>query len=167
MSSTDIDSRRMHEEGNQCLLHRQSIASRHVGHRCALDVPTMSKSCVAHDSFITRNRSASRIDSAVPLLSEKDTILSQKKQPKDIESRLSKVVSLSRSIGSAKKYDATCEWWTNYQWRRKWTTIFLFFICLLSCATFGAADYVDCSHGLDMLGSKYFSFFFFNISLRM
>ncbi|XP_012229180.2 cytokine receptor [Linepithema humile] len=156
MSSTDIDSRRMHEEANRCLLHRRSIASRHVGHRYALDVPTMSESCVAHGSFITYNIwGASRTDSAV--LSEKDTVLTQKKQSKDNESRLTK--NISRSVRSTKKYsssdknDATCEWWTNYQWRRNgWTTMYLFFICLLSCATFCASDYVDCSHGLDMLG---------------
>jgi len=163
MSSTDIDSRRMHEEVNQCLLHRQSIASRHVGHRYTLDVPTMSESCVAHGgSFTTYNNwGACRIDSAV--LSENDTILMQKKQPKDIESRLSENI-LSRSISSVKKYSlidknyAIYKWWTNCAWRRNgWTTIFLFFICLLSCnATICASDYVDCSHGLNMLGSKYF-----------
>jgi len=164
MSPTDIDSRRMHEETNRCPLHRQSIASRNVGHRYALDIPIM-ESCVAHGSFTTYNWGACRADSAVR--SEKNAVLMQKKQPKDIESPLSENLSLSHSIGSAKKYSSSeknhviCDkWWTNCVRRRNgWTTIFLFFICLLSCATICTSNYVDCSHGLDMLGSKYFIFF--------
>lgn len=159
MSSTGIDSRRMHEEVNRCRLREQSIASRHVGHRYMLDVPTMSESCVAHSSPTHNQQDAFRIDGAI--LSEEDTnILTLRKRP-SIESRLSESVSLSRSIGSARKYSLSDEnnhaTRTNYHWRRNdWTTICLFFIFLLSCATFGATDHVDCSHGLDMLGSEYF-----------